>query len=56
MGGYAARRLVPVTPPVNTEAAPVVGAHEPQALHSWQGMDTDQDHALVLRTDICSVA
>jgi hypothetical protein len=56
MVGYAARRLVPVTPPVNAEAAPVVGAHEPQALHPWQGMDTDQDHALVLRTDICSVA
>jgi len=35
---------------------PVVGAHEPQALHPWQGMDTDQDHSLVLRTDICSVA
>jgi hypothetical protein len=55
-GGYAARRLVPVTPPVNAEAAPVVGAHEPQALHPWQGMDTDQDHALALRTDSCSVA
>jgi NADH:ubiquinone oxidoreductase subunit B-like Fe-S oxidoreductase len=53
---YAARRLVHVTPPVNTEAAPVVGAHEPQALRPWQGMDTDQDHSLVLRTDICSVA
>jgi hypothetical protein len=52
----AARRLVHVTPPVNVEAAPVVGAHEPQALHPWQGMDTDQDHSLVLRTDICSVA
>jgi NADH:ubiquinone oxidoreductase subunit B-like Fe-S oxidoreductase len=53
---YAARRLVHVTSPVNAEAAPVVGAHEPQALHPWQGMDTDQDHSLVLRTDICSVA
>jgi hypothetical protein len=45
-----------VTPPVNAEAAPVVSVHELQALHPWQGMDTDQDHALVLRTDICSVA
>ena len=43
---YAARRLVHVTPPVNAEAAPVVGAHEPQALHPWQGMDTDQNHSL----------
>ena len=42
-----------VTPPGNAEAAPVVGAHEPQALHPWQGMDTDQDHALALRTCAC---
>jgi hypothetical protein len=57
MGGctlHAAWCMSP--PPVNAEAAPVVGAHELQALHPWQGMDTDQDHSLVLRTDICSVA
>jgi hypothetical protein len=34
---YSENRLVHVTPPVNTKADEVVGAHEEPALHRWQG-------------------
>ena len=33
---YSESRLVHVTPPVHTEAAHIVGAHEPWVLHCWQ--------------------
>lgn len=41
---YSESRLVHVTPPTDTRAAHVVGAHDPQALHHWQGMDNDNGH------------
>jgi len=41
---YSESRLVHVTPPVNTRAAQVVGAHEPQALHHWEGVENGTGH------------
>ena len=38
---YSESRLVHVTPPVDTRAAHVVGAHDPQALHHWEGLDNE---------------
>jgi hypothetical protein len=41
---YSESRLIHVTPPVNTQAAHVVGAHEPQGVHHWQGVENGHGH------------
>jgi NADH:ubiquinone oxidoreductase subunit B-like Fe-S oxidoreductase len=41
---YSESRLIHVTPPVNTQAAHVVGAHEPQGVYHWQGVENGHSH------------
>jgi len=41
---YSESRLVHVTPPVDTRAAHVVGAHEPQGVYHWQSVENGNSH------------
>jgi len=41
---YSESRLIHVTPPVNTQAAHVIGAHEPQGVYHWQGVENGNSH------------
>src|SRR5712691_7226892 len=41
---YSESRLIHVTPPVDTRAAPVVGAHEPQGVYHWEGAESGNRH------------